>query len=89
MAELFALGRAALGSVSEASALVTQQVETWRTKLAVLTTAEQLNAEMPIIKAIVAPAVQAQAAKLLMDRGEALKLRFDTKAKKFAKVVAA
>lgn len=89
MAELFDKGREALGAISEASAQIAAQVTVWREKIASLTTAEQLNAQMPLIKAIENPTVQPQAAKLLMDRGEALKLQFDSKAKKFAEPVAA
>lgn len=82
LAELFDQGRAALGTISEASSIVAQQVETWRTKLAGLTTAEQLNEQIPLIKATNAT-VQPQAAKLLMDRGEALGVLFDKAAKLF------
>lgn len=83
MADLVVQGRKALGTISEASALVVQQVEVWRATLAAITTHTDLNAQMPLIKAIETPAVQAQAAKLLMDRGEALGLPFDGKARKF------
>jgi len=83
MADLFDQGRAALGHISEESAHITQQVETWRAKLDTLTTADALNAEMPLIKAITFTVVQPQVAKLLMDRGKALGLHFDTKAKRF------
>lgn len=89
MAELFEMGRQALGALSEESAAVMRQVDVWREKFAGITTADALNAEMPIVKAIDVPMVQAQAAKLLMDRGEALGFEFDTKAKKFAAPVAA
>jgi hypothetical protein len=89
LADLFEQGRAALGQLSEASAIVMQQVETWRTKLAGITDAKTLNEQMPLVKAIESPAVQPQVAKLLMDRGAELKLEFDTKAKKFAEPVAA
>jgi hypothetical protein len=84
MAELFDKGREALGAISEESAQITQQVDTWRANIAKLTTPKQLNEQMPIIKAIVTPIVQAQAAKLLMDRGAELKLSFDKDAKKFS-----
>lgn len=78
MAELFDLGRAALGQISEASAQVAAQVETWRVKLDALTTPAELNDQMPIIKTL-APVLQVQAAKLLMDRGKALGLPFKNK----------
>jgi hypothetical protein len=83
MAELFEMGRAALGAISEESAQVMQQVGTWRETLSALTTPAQLNEQMPVIKAIASPLVQAQAAKLLMDHGAALGLPFDAKAKQF------
>jgi len=83
MADLFAKGRETLGTISEASALVAQQVETWRTKIAELTTAAQLNEQIPLIKAIESSVVQPQAAKLLMDRGAALGIAFDVQHKTF------
>lgn len=83
LADLMNQGREALGHISEESAHITQQVETWRAKLAGLTTAAQLNAEMPLVKAIATATVQPQVAKLLMDRGAELKLTFDAKAKHF------
>lgn len=83
LAELIDQGRDALGHISEASALITTQVETWRATIAGLTTAPELNAQMPIIKAITSGIIQPQAAKLLMDRGTALHLPFDAKTKKF------
>lgn len=83
MADLIEQGREALGTISEASAQIAQQVETWREKLDGLTTAAELNEQMPLIKAISNPTVAPQAAKLLMDRGKALGLPFDTKAKQF------
>lgn len=83
MAELIDRGREALGHISEESAAIVQQVETWRAKLDDLTTPEALNAEMPLVKAIAHPTVQPQVAKLLMDRGKALGLPFDAKAKAF------
>jgi hypothetical protein len=83
LADLIDQGRAALGHISEASAVITQAVDVWREKLAGLTTAKDLNEQMPMIKAIQSPIIQPQAAKLLMDRGAELKLTFDAKAKKF------
>jgi hypothetical protein len=88
MAELFDYGRAALGAISGESALVMQQVQAWREKLDALTTAAALNAEMPLIKAIASPIVQPQVAKLLMDRGAALKVSFAATAKAFVEPVA-
>lgn len=81
LAELIDQGRAALGHISDASAQVTQQVDTWRGKIAGLNTASELNTQIPLIKAITSPLLQPQVAKLLMDRSEALSIQFD-KAKK-------
>lgn len=82
LAELFDQGRTALGTISEASSQVAQSIDVWRTKLDGLTTAEQLNEQIPLVKATSA-IVQPQVAKLLMDRGEALKIPFDKTAKLF------
>lgn len=89
MADLFDQGRVALGAISEASAGIAQTVEIWRAKFEALTTADALNAEMPLVKAIEHKAVQPQVAKLLMDRGAALQFEFDAKAKVFRQPVAA
>lgn len=83
LAELIDRGREALGHISEESALITQQVDTWRAKLAGIATAAGLNEQMPLIKAIQSPIVQPQAAKLLMDRGVELRLTFDPSVKAF------
>jgi hypothetical protein len=88
MADLFDQGREALGAISEASAKVNATIDTWRQKFAGLTTAAQLNAEMPLVKAIDSVLIQPQVAKLLLDRGEALGLPFDRKAKHFTEKVA-
>ena len=89
MAGLFDLGRAALGSISEESAHIAQQVATWRAKLGELTTAMALNDQMPLIKAIDSRVVQPQVAQLLMERGKALGFEFDAKGKAFKEAVAA
>lgn len=83
MAELYAKGREALGTISETSASITASVDIWRTTFAALTTADDLNAQMPRVKAITVRPVELQAAKLLLDRGEALGIPFDRKAKRF------
>lgn len=82
LAELFDQGRAALGNISEASSIIAQQVETWRTKLAGLSTADGLNEQIPLVK-VLGATLQPQVAKLLMDRGEALAIPFDRTAKLF------
>jgi hypothetical protein len=88
MAELVELGREALGAISDASAQITREVEEWRSRIAGLRTAKELNAAMPDIKKLSAT-VQPQVAKLLMDRGDELKLSFDKASKAFTEPVAA
>lgn len=82
MAGLFQQGRDALGSISESSALLAQQGEVWRAKIAALTTAPGLNEQIPLIKAL-GPTLQPQVAKLLMDRGVELQATFDRSLKAF------
>jgi hypothetical protein len=74
MAELFDKGREALGAISEESAQITQQMNFWREKLAGLTTADDLTAQGPFIKAIVQPMVHAQVKALLVERAKELNL---------------
>jgi hypothetical protein len=83
MADLYQQGREALGGISAASAEIAAQVQTWREKFEAITDAKALNEQMPLVKAITNATVKAQAGKLLMDRGEALDLTFDAKAKQF------
>lgn len=83
MADLYNKGRDALGAISEESASITAVIDTWRQKFAGMQTAEELNKEMPLVKAIDNRLVQPQVAKLLMDRGETLGLPFDKKVKHF------
>jgi hypothetical protein len=83
MADLFDKGRAALGALSEESALTMRQVETWREKIAALTTAKQLNEQIPLIKAL-PPILQPQVSKLLMDHAAAKTIPFDKSRKAFA-----
>jgi hypothetical protein len=75
--------------LSDASAQIVKQVEVWHEKFAGITDAKTLNDQMPLVKAIESPVVQPQVAKLLMDRGAALKFEFDGKAKAFREPVAA
>jgi hypothetical protein len=83
MADLYARAKAALGTISEASALVATEVHAWRTTFATLRTVDDLNKQIPLVKAISLPTIQAQASKLLLDRAETLKVPFDKKTKKF------
>lgn len=77
MADLFARGREALGALSDESALLMSQVETWRTTIAAYTTAKEFNEARPLIKNIQAPMVQTQVVKLLMDGATAKGIPFD------------
>jgi len=82
MGELFDLGRAALGSISEASAQATVQVDAWRTKIVAFTTAKEYNAAIPEIKKLSA-LLQPQVAKLLMDCAQSARIPFDKATKQF------
>jgi hypothetical protein len=83
MADLYQQGRQALGNISEESATITAAVAVWRTKIDGLATLDQCNAAIAETNAIVHPNVQAQAKKLLLDRGKALGFTVDTKSKTF------
>lgn len=83
MAGLIAQGREALGNISEESAEIAKAVDGWRAKVAGLKTVAELNAAIPETNAITHPMVQAQAKKLLLDRGTALGFIVD-QSKKFA-----
>jgi hypothetical protein len=76
MAELMNRGRQALGAISEASAQVMQQVDTWRLKIASLTTAKELNEQIPLANALAA-ILQPQVKRLMLDRAKAIGLEFD------------
>ena len=89
MGELYAKGRQALGSISEASARVVGEIDLWRVRIDRLQTADELNAQIAPIKALASPSVQAQAAKLLIDRGEGLGIPFDKTTKRFVAPVPA
>lgn len=86
MAELFDRGRAALGSISEASAKVAQQVDEWRDRIAEFTTAEQCNAAIPEIKKLPI-LIQAQVSKSLMDYAKSAGIPFDAAKKQFTEPV--
>lgn len=83
MAELFDMGREALGNISDESARITAAVADWRTKFDNFTTVDECNAAITDTGKIEAPIIQAQAKKLLLDRAKALQFKFDSKAKKF------
>lgn len=88
MAELFDKGRIALGSISEESAKITQQVDDWRAAVDTYTTTDEINKAIPVTEkmpTIVAP----QAKKLLMDRAKFLNFEWDPKSKAFMEKVPA
>lgn len=82
MAELFDLGRAALGAISEESARITAEVSDWRTRIENYATVEEINGAIESVNKLSAT-VMPQVKKLLLDRATALKFTFDTKAKAF------
>lgn len=82
MAELFDQGRAALGSISEASSLVARLVDDWRSAITAYTTADEFNRAIPEIKklsAIMSP----QVAKILMGHAQAKGIAFNATTKLF------
>jgi hypothetical protein len=82
LAGLIDQGREALGQISTASALLTQQVEDWRAEIATFTTADELNRAIPEIKKL-SVTVQPQVAKLLIDHGSTRGIPFDKATKQF------
>ena len=88
MADLFDLGRSALGDISEESAAIVRQVEEWREKIQKFTTGEQCNGVTAEIKKL-PPIVMAQVAKILMDHAKEKNIPFDPKTKHFGEPVAA
>lgn len=83
MAQLFAKGREALGALSDESALLMRQVDTWRATIAAYTEPAQFTDAVALVNAIDAPIVQAQARKLLWDAATAKSFAYDKKAKQF------
>jgi hypothetical protein len=82
MADLFTQGRQALGSISEASAKVAQQIDGWREAIDAFTTPGECTDAIPEINTL-SPVAAPQVKKLLMDRAKALHFTFDTSAKAF------
>lgn len=87
LADRIADARRALGAMSDDSAQATQQVETWRQRIAAFTTAAEYNAAIPEIKKLSA-LLQPQVAKLLIDVAQSAGIPFDKKAKVFVAPVA-
>lgn len=82
LAEIIDQGRAALGSISEASAKVANQVEDWRTNITTFTTADECNRAIPEIKKLSA-LLQPQVVKILMDHAKAVAIPFNKEKKAF------
>ncbi len=82
MADLYGRGREALGAISEASAQVANQVDTWRAKVAGFTTAAEYNEAIPLIKSL-SPILMPQVTKILMDAAATVGIPFDKGAKAF------
>lgn len=82
MADLFDQGRAALGSISEASAIVANQVDEWRTAISDFTSAEEFNRAIPQIKKL-STVIAPQVSKLLLDAAQAKGVPFDKSLKAF------
>lgn len=83
MRELYAMGRAALGQMSEASAIIAKQLLEWRGHLETLTAPEAVTAAIVEVKRFTHPIALAQAKKALLDRATALGFRYDVKAAMF------
>lgn len=86
MAELMDKGRAALGTISEGSSKVAQQIDDWRAAVESYTTAEEINKAIQE-SAKLSPVAAPQAKKLLADRAKFLGLVFDPKAKAYVEPV--
>ena len=82
MAELFDRGRAALGEISDESAQVMRQVETWREKIDAFTTAKECNEAIPQIKTL-SVTLAPQVSKILMDHAATHGIPFDKGKKAF------
>lgn len=82
LADLLTKGRAALGTISEASAKLTQQVDDWRAQIDTFTTTEECTRAVKEIDKL-PPVVAPQVKKLLWERSKALGFPFDTKKKAF------
>lgn len=84
MSELFDRGRAALGTISEASAHIAAQVAIWRSNIENYTTPKECTDAIPLIKLL--PLVASpQVSKLLMERTAVLGFTYDKEAKAFVK----
>lgn len=82
MEELFDLGRKSLGTISEASALLAQQVQDFRCAIDTYTTADELNRLIPDLSKLSA-VVRPQVVKMLGDRALAQGIPWNKAAKQF------
>lgn len=82
LAGLFDQGRAALGTLSDESAKVAQQIDDWRSAIESYTTTDECTRALPDIAKLV-PVAQAQVKRLLMDRTKALQFAYDAAKKAF------
>jgi len=82
LAKLLADGKASLGKVSEASAIVARQVEEWRQQIQTFRTPHEFNRAIPEIQKL-APAPLAQVKKVLIERANVLQMTFDKATNQF------
>ncbi len=87
LGELMDDGRKALGSISEESSKVAQQVDDWRAKIGTLTTTDECNRELAVVIKIEPILIAAQVKRLLMDRAKFLKFDYDVTRKAFVEPV--
>ena len=89
MADLFTKGRAALGQLSDASAVLMRQVESWRETIDAFTDAAAFTKAVSELSVVEPPIVQAQVRKLLWDSAQARGFVFDKEQKVFIEPVKA
>lgn len=82
LADRITEARAALGAMSEASAVVANQVQVWREKIASFKTPAEFNDAIPLIKAL-SPILQPQVSKILMGHAASAGVVFDKDKKAF------
>jgi len=82
MAELFELGRQALGDISEESAKVVRELDAWREKITAFKTAAEFNEAIPVIKDL-GPILYPQVSVVLVNVAKSAGIPFDAKAKLF------
>jgi hypothetical protein len=83
LADLLDQGRAALGTISQASADAAAQIDDFRADVASFTTVEECNRALAQIAVVPQATVKAQAKKLLWDKVKALRFSYDEGSKAF------